>query len=1099
MLKKTTSFILSLIFVLTAFGIGTLFGGVIGAGAIYYDYYTLNALPGWDAFTDADLAELYGPGASLSHVDAPAGAPERVTKATAFTITNPKPGDWMGYINVGSFVFFNPEDTDNIQWCAKNTPSSGATITGGHDFSEDSGICLWIGMEGGAYTEDLKINIFTVPSKGTSYSGTDEAMLDAPMGFCFEATKRPDEDGYIYYDFKTDFSQVDWFWKQDDGNNYSIISDPTNGKRPLPYNIMTLISGMRIEFKGASLGDVFYIGDFCAYQDSRIHTDELAEAVEMFSTIDPEAYTEASYEETTEIYLRAYEMLLDDELQTKYTQRQVDTLARELITSIKALQPLFPSRAKDVVLNGFGVWDDDDLSAMADGGVSLDPAMIADEGIGPAEPTIEIVANGDSTYAPPYYGWSCFSSAIEGDDGIEAVKNPFGADLSETAGLRFWMKNSSDEVPAFMQIYVGKAGEARFISDDSSITRPMEPGESGYVHTSWNSFYDDEGDADIYDYLDQLDFIEIQFDDFRQTTYFISDLHAYYWSMLNADLTSITKTLSETRSYVATLNPDDYTPLSWQKLEIAISNAETLMETYAVTQDEIDAAEKEMRNRINGLCLIGNGATLDELNYLYAMISGGNNYWRGNYTSLSFNALKAALIEAEAAIDSDISSDFCATLTSAIETAIAGLVPITHGGTIDKGFFSFEKYANRDLSSASGDRTANVNYSLAKRAAAPFLPEGYDQALKMVAMADMSSGEEDEHGVLQFKAMHREGGTHPAYIRPSNKDPLVGDLTGSDGVLVWIGVNDVNLVSGGKFRIGVSNCEVVPLFEMHAIDIPIPPNGSGWIYVPWNYFDHYDEWTNGEAIRLDEIFFYIFRFDGEVKQGLEVYITGLQAYTDTAAGENVQPVVSNIADGAVIDVSEGAFKPEWNAGNAILDGVFFTYGDSIELNGEHTLKVINGDKQTEVSFTVTGGASVAATPIISGVENGGEYEDAVTITWDVGEGTLNGEAVENGVVVSEPGEYTVRVTNEDKVAVVNFTIKDQTPPPPEVKRGDMDGDNEITVADALRALRIAAKLVAPTDNDAATGDIDRDGDITVADALKILRVAAKLADEGSLA
>ena len=66
--------------------------------------------------------------------------------------------------------------------------------------------------------------------------------------------------------------------------------------------------------------------------------------------------------------------------------------------------------------------------------------------------------------------------------------------------------------------------------------------------------------------------------------------------------------------------------------------------------------------------------------------------------------------------------------------------------------------------------------------------------------------------------------------------------------------------------------------------------------------------------------------------------------------------------------------------------------------------------------------------------------------------------------------------------------------PPVFIKGDMDGDGEITVADALRALRIAAKLVQPTDEDMLIGDIDGDGEITVADALKILRVAAKLVD-----
>ena len=63
---------------------------------------------------------------------------------------------------------------------------------------------------------------------------------------------------------------------------------------------------------------------------------------------------------------------------------------------------------------------------------------------------------------------------------------------------------------------------------------------------------------------------------------------------------------------------------------------------------------------------------------------------------------------------------------------------------------------------------------------------------------------------------------------------------------------------------------------------------------------------------------------------------------------------------------------------------------------------------------------------------------------------------------------------------------------PEIMKGDMDKDGEITVADALAALRIAAKLVASSEEAVAIGDTDNDGEITVADALKILRVAAKL-------
>jgi len=60
--------------------------------------------------------------------------------------------------------------------------------------------------------------------------------------------------------------------------------------------------------------------------------------------------------------------------------------------------------------------------------------------------------------------------------------------------------------------------------------------------------------------------------------------------------------------------------------------------------------------------------------------------------------------------------------------------------------------------------------------------------------------------------------------------------------------------------------------------------------------------------------------------------------------------------------------------------------------------------------------------------------------------------------------------------------------------GDFDEDGNITVSDALAALRIAAELVECSDRDIAIGDIDKDGEITVADALAILRVAARMAD-----
>lgn len=62
-----------------------------------------------------------------------------------------------------------------------------------------------------------------------------------------------------------------------------------------------------------------------------------------------------------------------------------------------------------------------------------------------------------------------------------------------------------------------------------------------------------------------------------------------------------------------------------------------------------------------------------------------------------------------------------------------------------------------------------------------------------------------------------------------------------------------------------------------------------------------------------------------------------------------------------------------------------------------------------------------------------------------------------------------------------------------LKKGDIDGDGEVTVADALAALRTAVGILAQPEGDAlAVADVDGDGKVTVSDALRILRFAAKL-------
>ena len=98
--------------------------------------------------------------------------------------------------------------------------------------------------------------------------------------------------------------------------------------------------------------------------------------------------------------------------------------------------------------------------------------------------------------------------------------------------------------------------------------------------------------------------------------------------------------------------------------------------------------------------------------------------------------------------------------------------------------------------------------------------------------------------------------------------------------------------------------------------------------------------------------------------------------------------------------------------------------------------------------------------------------------------------------VSDSGEaerLNISVNKDEKTVTVHLThLSTYVLAEVEFSVGDLDGDGEITVSDALVALRVAAKIVEQTDEALTIGDVDGDGSITVSDALAILRVAAKI-------
>jgi hypothetical protein len=68
------------------------------------------------------------------------------------------------------------------------------------------------------------------------------------------------------------------------------------------------------------------------------------------------------------------------------------------------------------------------------------------------------------------------------------------------------------------------------------------------------------------------------------------------------------------------------------------------------------------------------------------------------------------------------------------------------------------------------------------------------------------------------------------------------------------------------------------------------------------------------------------------------------------------------------------------------------------------------------------------------------------------------------------------------------------PPPPVVTKadGDLDGDGQATIADAIKVLRMALNLDLTTTAAKTHGDMDNDGSLTVRDALQIIRKSVGL-------
>ena len=438
-MKKMIAILLTMVFALTAVGATGAFGGIFAAGAEFYDYFTYTPIPGFSAFSETALKTAHQPHSTFKEFSAE-GLPEgsAADKLAVFTVTGQ---DEWGGVQIHSFDQ-KTNTNEGANWQVLDL-IEGTDIFGdsGANFDYATGLTFYVGVNGVKHNGHISVTLFQTPAKGPYYTAGDYMIY--PIGALYTASgKYSDSDGYIYFDFGSDFHQADWWSTDDEGEKQWDM-----GNTPIPKSKLPILNGLRINVSGVANGDEISIGDFRICYDTRIHTDELDEQLTHFDSLDPEAYTEESYAVASDAYLNAYEFYLEAD---SHTQREIDEVTTALRRAIKALVPLFHARYEGISLASFESWSEEDLDLISNAG--LDTAVIDTDTVSPnTESSVLIMAN--AVNGEPTYGWSWFTSGMEEGGGITAIGNPFaikeGSEpLSAGSGIRFWVKWDPTLLPA---------------------------------------------------------------------------------------------------------------------------------------------------------------------------------------------------------------------------------------------------------------------------------------------------------------------------------------------------------------------------------------------------------------------------------------------------------------------------------------------------------------------------------------------------------------------------------------------------------------------------------------------------------------------------
>ncbi|OMC77125.1 hypothetical protein BK125_15605 [Paenibacillus odorifer] len=134
------------------------------------------------------------------------------------------------------------------------------------------------------------------------------------------------------------------------------------------------------------------------------------------------------------------------------------------------------------------------------------------------------------------------------------------------------------------------------------------------------------------------------------------------------------------------------------------------------------------------------------------------------------------------------------------------------------------------------------------------------------------------------------------------------------------------------------------------------------------------------------------------------------------------PIISGVTDGSIYNTNQSI---TFNEGTATLNGDPFASGATVFAEGDYTLVVTDeAGNVTMISFTID-----RTNPIITGLTVGiSNYTSPLTIGFNEGTATLNGQPFTTGTRVISSGNYTLVVIDEaGNQTIATFTLNISTP------------------------------------------------------------------------